>query len=170
MTNVSRLRRIQRVAAHVDPPSPSTAATSNSIEPQQQLQLNSFGILPPTVSDPQSALAVVQSVGACVVRSKVDAVTGEATLRAAASEVAQAVFGATFVASKQPCAIRAPPTKADAAQRALFSPTSTGAERLNPHNDGWDIYGELRRVDCLVSSEISVCCSLVCCDSPPAFL
>ena len=89
------------------------------------------------------ALPILRDSGAVVVSTAVGDGESEAALRGKASHLTRAIFGQTFVMAKEPCAIRAPPPHADADTVALFSPTGVGAEPLRPHNDGWDVYGEL---------------------------
>jgi hypothetical protein len=103
----------------------------------------SFAILPQTVTDPGMALPALRDSGAVVVSTVVGDGENEAALREKATSLTREVFGESFVMAKEPCAIRSPPPNADADTAALFSPTGVGAEPLRPHNDGWDVYGEL---------------------------
>lgn len=89
------------------------------------------------------ALPILRESGAVVVSTKVGDGESEAALRGKASQLTREIFGESFVMAKEPCAIRSPPANADADTVALFSPTGVGAEPLRPHNDGWDVYGEL---------------------------
>ena len=133
------MQRLNKIAEHqcqlVGAAATETGATPGAGDP--------FGILPPVVTDATSALPAMQEHGAVVVRTEVGDDETEAVLREKTSALVREVFGESFVMAKEPAAIRSPPPNADDATAALFSPTGQATEPLRPHNDGWDVYGEL---------------------------